>query len=65
MNGKKAKILRRLAREEMSGDRGVVERELVIARVKGHDRIFNNPNSTRAMNLQLKKAYKRAMSAGS
>lgn len=60
MNGKMAKRLRRLAREEMMTDRGVVERELVIARVRGHDRVVNEPISVRAMNQQLKSAYKAA-----
>jgi hypothetical protein len=64
MNGKMAKRLRRLAQDEMSGDQGVVGRELVVARVKGHDRVFNNPNSVRAMSLQLKAAYKRSRSSG-
>ena len=64
MNGKKSKLLRRLARAEMAGDKGVVERELVIARVQGHDRIVNEPISVRAMHLSLKNAYKRARSAG-
>lgn len=64
MNGKKAKTLRRMAREEMAGDNGVVDRELKIARVRGADRIINEPLSVRAMNLQLKKAYKRAQCTG-
>ncbi len=64
MNGKKAKTLRRMAREEMVGDNGVVDRELKVARVRGADRIINEPLSVRAMNLQLKKAYKRAQRTG-
>lgn len=62
MNGKMAKKLRRMAREEMATDRGLVERELVIAKVGGHDRIVNEPISVRSMHLQLKKAYKAARS---
>lgn len=58
MNGKKAKALRRMAREELSGDRNAVDRELVIARVRGHHRIINEPLSVRAFNSQLKKHYK-------
>lgn len=64
MRAKVAKALRRMAREEMAGDKGLVERELVIAKVRGHDRIVNEPISVRAMNLQLKEAYKRAVRAG-
>lgn len=62
MNGKRARELRRMAREEMAKDKGRVDRELVIARVSGHDRIVNEPISVRTMNLQLKKAYKVARS---
>lgn len=58
MNQKLSKRLRRMARTEMSGDKGVVERELIVARVKGHDRIINNPNSNRAMYLSLKSALR-------
>lgn len=57
MNNKLAKKLRRLAREEMAGDQGRVDRELVVARIKGKDRVVNEPNSDRAMYLQLKKSY--------
>lgn len=64
MNQKKAKVLRRMAREEMAGDKGVVDRELKIARVRGADRIINEPLSVRAMNLQLKKAYNNAKRTG-
>ncbi len=61
MNSKTAKRLRRMARAEMSGDKGVVERELVVARVNGHDRVINNPNSSRAMYLALKSAMRQVM----
>lgn len=64
MNGKLAKRLRQMAREEMAGDRGVVDRELKVARVKGHDRVVNEPLSVRAMHLQLKGAYKRSRASG-
>ena len=60
MNGKMAKRLRKMAREEMTTDRGVVERELVVAKVHGHDRVVNEPISVRAMHQQLKSAYKAA-----
>lgn len=60
MNGKIAKRLRKMAREEMMTDKGVVERELVIARVRGHDRVVNEPISVRAMHKHLKSAYKTA-----
>lgn len=58
MNQKMAKKLRRMARTEMSTDKGVVDRELVEARVKGHYRVINNPNSARAMYLALKSAVR-------
>lgn len=61
MNGKKAKTLRRIAREEMAMDRqmyGAKDRELVVANVRGHDRIINDPMTERGFTLQLKKAFK-------
>lgn len=64
MNGKKAKILRRMAREEMAGDKHVVDRELKVAKVRGAYRVINEPLSNRAMNLQLKKAYNNAKRTG-
>ena len=57
MNGKKAKKLRRMAEVEMYSNVENVQRELVDARVKGHDRVINEPMSTRAMYLHLKGAY--------
>jgi len=64
MNQKKAKALRRMAREEMAGDKHVVDRELKVAKVKGHYRVVNEPLSVRSMHLQLKKAYKNAQRTG-
>ena len=61
MNGKIAKRLRRMAREEMSMDRqmyGAKDRELVVANVRGHDRVINDPMTERGFTLQLKKAFK-------
>ena len=58
-----AKRLRRLAREEMSGD-NVPDEELVLARVRGHDRVVHNPGSVKAMELALKKSYKAARARG-
>ena len=61
MNGKIAKRLRRMAREEMATDRqmyGAKDRELVVANVRGHDRIINDPMTERGFTLQLKKAFK-------
>ena len=61
MNGKTAKKLRRMAREEMAMDRqmyGAKDRELVVANVRGHDRVINNPMTERGFTLQLKKAFK-------
>ena len=61
MNGKKAKTLRRIAREEMAMDRqmyGAKDRELVVTNVRGHDRIINDPMTERGFTLQLKKAFK-------
>ena len=63
MNSKLAKKLRRMAREEMAMD-NVVDEELVLARVRGHDRVIHNPDSVKAMELQLKKAYKVARARG-
>lgn len=61
MSGRVAKRLRKMAREEMAMDRQMYaapERELVIANIKGHDRVINNPLTVRGMEIQLKKAYK-------
>lgn len=61
MNGKIAKRLRRIAREEMAMDRqmyGAKDRELVVANVRGHDRVINDPMTERSFTLQLKKAFK-------
>lgn len=61
MNGKTAKKLRRMAREELAMDRqmyGAKDRELVVANVRGHDRVINDPMTERSFTLQLKKAYK-------
>jgi hypothetical protein len=58
LNGKLAKRLRRLAKQEMSANVETVDRELVVARVRGHDRIVNEPMSVRAFYSQLKGAYK-------
>lgn len=57
MNSKTAKRLRKMAKIEMETDAGIVDRELVLARKRGHDVVINNPNSTRAMYLALKGAY--------
>jgi hypothetical protein len=61
MNGKTAKKLRKMARIEMAGNRESVERELVIATIRGHDRVINEPLSVRAMSQHLKTAYKRTV----
>lgn len=61
MNGKQARRLRKMARNEMATDQGIVDRELVVANVKGHDRVINNPNSDRAMYLALKSAVRRVL----
>lgn len=57
MNAKKAKRLRKMAEIEMYSNKENVPRELVVARVRGHDRVINEPMSTRAMYLKLKSAY--------
>lgn len=62
MSGRVAKRLRKMAREEMAVDQQMYaapERELVIANIKGHDRVINNPLTVRGMEIQLKKAYKK------
>lgn len=57
MNARMAKRLRKLAKLEMSSNAETVERELVLARVRGHDRVVNEPMSVRSFYLQLKGAY--------
>lgn len=57
MNGKMAKRLRKMAKLEMSTNKETVDRELVLARVAGSDRVINEPMSVRAMYLKLKDAY--------
>jgi len=59
MNGKKARALRKMADIEMRTNKETVPRELVIATIKGHDRVINEPMSNRAMYLHLKTAYNR------
>lgn len=63
MNAKKAKAIRRMARDEMSND-GVPDRELVIVRGTKGDRVVNDPSSVRAMAIAIKKEYKKASQAG-
>lgn len=58
MNARMAKRLRKLAKLEMSANAQTVDRELVVARVRGHDRVVNEPLSVRAFYAQLKDAYK-------
>lgn len=58
MRQKLAKRLRKLAKLEMSANAETVDRELVVARVRSHDRIINEPLTVRAFYLQLKDAYK-------
>ena len=58
MNGRTAKKLRRMAREEMAADKTAVDRELVLARRRGANVVINEPISNRGMYLQLKKALK-------
>lgn len=58
MNGRKAKLLRNLAIDNAPSNVGM--RELVIARRHGRDVVINHPNSVRAMERALKKAYKKA-----
>lgn len=57
MNQKMAKRLRRLAKQEMASNAQAVDRELVLARVRGADRVVNEPLSVRAMYLKLKSVY--------
>lgn len=58
MRGAKAKALRNLAIDQAPLDAGM--RELVIGRRNNRDVIINHPNSVRAMERALKKAYKKA-----
>ena len=54
MNAKSSKLIRRMARSEISGDQGVVDRDLVIKR---NGQVVNHPNSVRAMAGALKKRF--------
>ena len=63
MRQKVAKRLRKLAKLEMSANAQTVERELVVARVRGADRVINEPLSVRAFYLKLKDAYRDAKSS--
>lgn len=65
MNGKKAKLARRVARAEMANDpRAVAERELFVAEWRGHDRLINDPFSQRGFSRAIKKAYKKSIQRG-
>ncbi|MBU3577499.1 hypothetical protein [Polynucleobacter sp. UK-Kesae-W10] len=64
MRGKLAKRLRKLAKLEMSSGSKTVDRELVLARLRGADRIINEPMTVRAMYLNLKMAYKESVHKG-
>lgn len=64
MRAKKAKQLRKLAKFEMSANAETVDRELVLATVKGHDRVINEPLTVRAFYLKLKDAYSDAVRSG-
>ena len=61
MNGRMSKKLRKMAKMEMSGNATTVDRELVLARVAGGDRIINEPLTVRAMYLKLKWALKESV----
>lgn len=60
-SGKTAKKLRRMARQEMASNKDAVDRELVLARIRGHDQVINEPLSVRAMYQHLKGAWHRAV----
>ena len=62
MNGKRAKAIRNLAIDNAPADAGM--RELVLARRGNRDVVINHPNSVRAMEKALKKAYKEAARNG-
>jgi hypothetical protein len=64
MNGKMAKRLRKLAKFEMSANAETIDRELVLATVRGHDRVINEPMSVRAFYLKLKDAYDESKRSG-
>lgn len=64
MNAKMAKRLRKLAKFEMSANEQTVDRELVLATVKGHDRVINEPLTVRAFYLKLKDAYSESKRSG-
>jgi hypothetical protein len=64
LSGKKHKLIRRAAREELAMDqqrRVVPERELVVGRVHGNKSMrtaFNDPFSVRGFTRGLKKALR-------
>ena len=62
MNGKTAKALRRMAREEMSMDKGVVERDIVAFSDANQTTALNAPNTNRALYLRLKQAVRNTRS---
>lgn len=65
MNGKKAKMARRLAREELAHDpTPLLERELVVTRVHGHDRVINDPFTVRTFTQKIKQQYKASAKRG-
>lgn len=58
MNGKKAKMARRIAREEVEDDpTPMADRELIAQRWRGHDRVINNPFTVHGFSKQVKRAY--------
>ncbi len=65
MNGKKAKEIRRIAREEMNAGRAAAERDLVITGIVGKDgystgvKLINEPLSERAMSRAMKKVLRK------
>lgn len=69
MNGKKAKALRRMARQELNlrPDELLVHEHTVNGRggKKRVQQIINEPHSAHQMAEQLKKAYKQAAAKGS
>lgn len=60
MRQKLAKRLRKLAKFEMSANAETIDRELVLARIAGHDRVINEPMSVRGFYLKLKDSYSEA-----
>lgn len=60
MNGKKAKLARRLAREEVANDPTKIQDGLIEQRRNGSSRLINAPFSVRSFTRKVKELYKKS-----